>query len=162
MASTQLSWTIQQASRSSQGSSPGHPECPIPQYFPYRIESAVNKRKWEAKTQKEKVPQGKHLLSQFCAMQVLVHSCNNLIQQKLISELNDQIFVESELSDSKLILPQCDCFCLIIETHIRIKERKVKPRSERDRRGRWQGRKLLRNASKQNEPSSSLSLSASL
>lgn len=86
LASTQLSWTIQQASRSSQGSSPGHPECPIPQYLPYLIESAVKEyiRKWEVKSKKECLRQNKetHLLSQFCAMQVLVHSCHNLIQQQ--------------------------------------------------------------------------------
>ena len=33
--STQWSWTMQQASRASQGFSPGQPLYMIPQYFPY-------------------------------------------------------------------------------------------------------------------------------
>ena len=121
----------------------------------------TNIRKWEAKTEKEKV------LHTYCHNSVQCRFWCTPVTIWFISELNDQIFVESELSDSnynfhKLILRQCDCFCLIMETHIRLKERKVKPRSERHRRGRWQGRKLPRNASKQNEPSSSLTLSLSL
>merc|ERR1711915_285592 len=35
--STHSSWSLQHASRSSQGSSPGQPVHPTPQYLPYRI-----------------------------------------------------------------------------------------------------------------------------
>lgn len=49
--STHLSWILQQASRSSHGFSPGQPDHPTPQYFPYRIPTEL----------------------QFSAMQVLLH-----------------------------------------------------------------------------------------
>lgn len=47
--STQSSWILQQASRSSQGFSPGQPVQPTPQNFPYRIPTAKIQKteKWE-------------------------------------------------------------------------------------------------------------------
>jgi hypothetical protein len=40
VAWTHASWSMQQASRASQGASPGHPVYDTPQYLPYRINGA--------------------------------------------------------------------------------------------------------------------------